>query len=89
MDFNLTQEQRAFEEAVFGFAERHLAAGALRRVVYMVPFDADAFVAPACSPLAHGVKTALGETLPVLQLRPGWRVLARGGRLHCAPPVEG
>ncbi len=31
MDFNLTQEQRAFEEAVFGFAERHLAAGALRR----------------------------------------------------------
>jgi hypothetical protein len=55
----------------------------------MVPFDADAFVAPACSPLAHGVKTALGETLPVLQLRPGWRVLARGGRLHCAPPVEG
>jgi hypothetical protein len=66
-----------------------LLAGSLRRVVYMVPFDADAFVAPACSPLAHGVKTALGETLPVLQLRPGWRVLARGGRLHCAPPVEG
>ncbi len=31
MDFNLTQEQRAFEEAVLGFAERHLAAGALRR----------------------------------------------------------
>lgn len=66
-----------------------LPAGALRRVVYMVPFDADAFVAPACSPLAHGTKTALGETLPVLRLRPGWRVLARGGRLHCAPPGEG
>jgi len=31
MDFNLTQEQRAFEEAVLGFAERHLVAGALRR----------------------------------------------------------
>ena len=31
MDFNLTQEQRAFEEAVLGFAERHLTAGALRR----------------------------------------------------------
>ncbi len=31
MDFNLTQEQCAFEEAVLGFAERHLAAGALRR----------------------------------------------------------
>jgi alkylation response protein AidB-like acyl-CoA dehydrogenase len=31
MDFNLTQEQRVFEEAVLGFAERHLAAGALRR----------------------------------------------------------
>ena len=31
MEFNLTQEQRAVEEAVLGFAERHLAAGALRR----------------------------------------------------------
>lgn len=63
-----------------------LPADALRRVVYMVPFDASAFVAPACSPLARGMKTALGETLPALQLRPGWRVLARGGRLFCTPP---
>ena len=31
MDFKLTEEQRAFEESVRGFAERHLAEGALRR----------------------------------------------------------
>ncbi len=31
MDFNLTEEQRAFQDAVTNFAERHLAAGALQR----------------------------------------------------------
>jgi alkylation response protein AidB-like acyl-CoA dehydrogenase len=31
MDFNLTEEQRAFQDAVTSFSERHLAAGALQR----------------------------------------------------------
>ena len=31
MDFNLTEEQRMFQDAVDGFAERHLAEGALAR----------------------------------------------------------
>jgi len=31
MDFNLTEEQRAFQDAVTHFAERHLAADALQR----------------------------------------------------------
>ncbi len=31
MDFELTEEQRMFQDAVDGFAERHLAAGALAR----------------------------------------------------------
>ena len=31
MDFSLTEEQRMFAESVRGFAERHLAAGALQR----------------------------------------------------------
>src|SRR5689334_23745307 len=31
MDFNLTEEQRAFAESVRGFAKRELAAGALER----------------------------------------------------------
>ena len=31
MDFDLTEEQRMFRDAVDGFAERHLAADALKR----------------------------------------------------------
>ncbi|MEE2678497.1 MAG: hypothetical protein VX546_07980 [Myxococcota bacterium] len=60
--------------------------GTLRRVVYMVPFDAADFVAPACGKLTRGWETSLGETLPVLELRAGWRLVARGGRLYCIAP---
>ena len=31
MDFQLTEEHKLFQEAVRGFAERHLADGALKR----------------------------------------------------------
>lgn len=63
-----------------------LAGRTLRRVVYMVPFDADQFVAPACAKLTRGRETSLGETLPVLELQPGWRLVARGERLYCTAP---
>lgn len=60
-----------------------LPEGALADVVYMVPFDANEFVARGCGALAHGLPTRLGETLPTLHLRPGWRVEVRNQRLHC------
>lgn len=62
---------------------RLLPGGTLRNVVYMVPFDAEEFVSQSCEELRDGLPTGAGEVLPVLRLRPGWRVEARGQRLHC------
>jgi hypothetical protein len=56
---------------------------ALANVVYMVPFDARQFLAPACAQLTDRLETSEGETLPVLRLRAGWRVEARNQRIHC------
>ena len=66
-----------------------LPGGELRHVVYMVPFDADRFVSEPCAALAGGLPTAVGETLPVLRVQPGWRIEARGERLHCSRPASG
>ncbi|MBW2269543.1 MAG: hypothetical protein JRH16_13290 [Deltaproteobacteria bacterium] len=59
-------------------------SGRLAQVVYMVPFDAQEFIARACGELAEALQTSSDETLPVLRLRPGWRIEARNQRLHCA-----
>jgi hypothetical protein len=56
MDFSLTEEQRMFAESVRGFAERHLAAGALQRA------QADSFPWDVAKLMAEA--GLLGITIP-------------------------
>jgi hypothetical protein len=60
-----------------------LPAGPLRRVVYMVPFDAGSFLGTSCAPLVQKLPTTSQEELVVLRVPPDWRVTARSQRLEC------
>ena len=46
----------------------------------------DGSVARSCGRLADPIGVGNGETLLRLRLRPGWRIVARRGRLHCEAP---
>ena len=60
----------------------------LAQVVYMLPPGDDGAVTQSCARLLRRLEVGNGETLQRIVLQPGWRVIARRGRLHCRPSMD-